>query len=351
MVSIENCKIAILKASKRKEKRKEVAYILKYIDEFAEDLSKRLIALNFTSPYKKKIIQDGLSGKQRELQIPNFYPDQCAHHAIVQTLRPIIEKGSYYWSCANIPKRGIDKACKGIERATIRDQKHAKYSLKWDIAQFYKSISHFKLKKRFRDKIKDKRALAIIFTLIDSHFPGLPIGNYTSPWFAEFFLQPLDRLVKQTCRIPHMVRYADDMTLIDNNKKRLRRALVIIRDWLKEQKLSMKRDYKIFKIRLEGIKRGRKIDFCGRCFARGYTTIRKRRALAFMRQSRYIRKLMAKGKEIKPHFAIGYISRSSCLKHTCSKGLKEKYYDSVNIRKVKGIIRNESKRQLEARCA
>jgi len=349
IISVENCKRAILNAAQGKTRRKEVGEILDNLDYYAHDLSHRMEELNFLTPYKKRIISDGLSNKKRELQIPSFYPDQCAHHALIQILKPIIEKSSYYWSCANIPGRGIDKACKGVERATIRDLKHAKYCVKLDITKFYPSISHDKLKARFREKFKDERALALIDKVIDSHSPGLPIGNYTSPWFAEFLLQPLDMLIKQDHHIRHYVRYADDMVLIDNNKKKLRKAMYAIMDYLESKDLKPKGDYQLFRIQQDG--KGRKIDFVGRCFGRGFTTVRKRRALAFMRQSRYIRKLERFGRPVPFKIAAGFLSRSSCLKHTDSFGLRKQYYDTVNIKKLKEVIRNESKRQLETRCA
>ena len=202
---MENCRLAILNASQKKKKRKMVKEVLDNLEYYANDLSERMSRMDFLSPYKTRIIKDGLSGKERELQVPAFYPDQCAHHAIMQILKPIIEKSSYRWSCANIPNRGIDLACKGVERATVRDRKHAKYCVKMDISKFYPSIPHGKLKARLREKIKDEKALQIIFKVIDSHNPGLPIGNYTSPWLAELYLQPLDYLIKQKHRIRHYI--------------------------------------------------------------------------------------------------------------------------------------------------
>lgn len=47
----------------------------------------------------------------------------------------------------------------------------------------------------------------------------------------------------------------------------------------------------------------------------------------------------------------GFLSRSSCFKHTDSKAMKEKYYDTVNIKKLKEVISNESKRKCLAQCA
>lgn len=245
---MENCRLAILNASQKKKKRKMVKEVLDNLEYYANDLSERMSRMDFLSPYKTRIIKDGLSGKERELQVPAFYPDQCAHHAIMQILKPIIEKSSYRWSCANIPNRGIDLACKGVERATVRDRKHAKYCVKMDISKFYPSIPHGKLKARLREKIKDEKALQIIFKVIDSHNPGLPIGNYTSPWLAELYLQPLDYLIKQKHRIRHYIRYADDLVLIDSNKRKLRKALHDIFLFVEELGMTVKHDYQLFRI-------------------------------------------------------------------------------------------------------
>ena len=168
IISIDNCKKAILNASKKKHSRKVVKHINDNIDFYAQDLSNRLVNLEITSPYMSLTIKDGLSGKERELQIPEFYPDQCVHHAIIQVLQPIILKSSYKWSCANIPKRGIKQAVKGVERATRQDTKHSKYCVKMDIKKFYPSIPHDKLKECLRRKIKDEKALRIIDVIIVS---------------------------------------------------------------------------------------------------------------------------------------------------------------------------------------
>lgn len=343
IISIDNCKAAIINASKGKHSRKKVRNILENVDCYAKDLSDRLTRLDFTSAYKKLIIHDRLSGKQRELSIPAFYPDQCAHHAIMQVLKPIFTKSSYFWSCANIPKRGIDHASKGVERATVHDIKHAKYCVKMDIRKFYPSIKHDVLKKRLRDKIKDCKALGILDRVIDSHSQGLPIGNYTSPWFAEFLLQPLDRFIKQALGIRYYIRYADDLVLIDNNKRKLRKAMYAVIDFVSKLDLNIKSNYQLFKIQQNG--KGRKIDFVGKCFGRGFTTIRKRRSLALMRQSQRIQKLQRDNKTIHYRMASGFISRCACFKHTNSYRLKRKYYESININKLKEIISNESKRR------
>lgn len=350
IIDIESCKQAILEASKSKRERKFVKEVLENIDVYAKDLSSKLQDLEFCTKYHERIILNKASNKERILQISNFYPDLCAQHAIVQVLKPLITKRSYFWSCANIPQRGIKHAEVGTTRATLHDLKHAKYCAKLDIQKFYGSIDRQVLKATLRHKIKDYKALELISAVIDSYKgDGLPIGNYLSPWLAEFLLQSLDYFIKQTLHIRHYIRYADDMVLIDSNKRKLHKAVDAISSYLAKLKLKLKHNYQVFLIkRSRGETRagkGRKIDFVGKCFARGYTTVRKRRALAFMRQSRKIQKLQSTNKPISYKQAAGFISRASCLKHANTIALKAKYYDTININQLKEIIRNESKRQ------
>lgn len=237
----------------------------------------------------------------------------------------------------------------------MRDRKHAKYCVKMDISKFYPSIPHGKLKARLREKIKDEKALQIIFKVIDSHNPGLPIGNYTSPWLAELYLQPLDYLIKQKHRIRHYIRYADDLVLIDSNKRKLRKALHDIFLFVEELGMTVKHDYQLFRIqpycKERTGRRGRKIDFVGRCFGIGFTTIRKRRALALMRQSRFIQKLQRQNRPVSYRMASGFLSRCACFKHTNSYAMKKKYYETVNIKKLKEVVSNESKRKCLAQLA
>ena len=150
-------------------------------------------------------------------------------------------------------------------------------------------------------------------------------------------------------RVKYYVRYADDMVLIDGNKKKLRNAMYKVIEFVKNLGVYIKRNYQLFRVYNKG--RGRKIDFVGRCFGIGVTTIRKRRALAFMRQSRVIMKLQANDKPVPFKVAAGFMSRSACFKHTDSYGMKKKYFEPINIRKVKEVISNESKRKYLSRCA
>lgn len=350
VTSIENCKAAIIEASDHKRKRRRVRSVLENIDFYASDLSKRIQSGDFLSEYTSKTITDKCSGKTREIMIPRFYPDQCAHHAVVRVIGKYIKKSSSYWSCANIRKRGLRRAVKGIRRKTQKNSK-CRYCLKMDIRKFYPSINHEILKGMLRRKFKDARLLHVLDLIIGSCPSGIPIGNYTSPVFAELYLQGLDHMIQEKIRPKGFARYADDIVLLDSNKRKLRKAFSAIKQFADGLMLTIKGDWQIFRICFSdktGKKRGRKIDFAGKCFGIGFNTVRKRIALAFMRQSRRIRKKQAAGKAISLHMASSFLSRAGCLNWSDSSGLKRAYYSTVNIKKLKGVVRNESHRKLRA---
>lgn len=353
IVSVENCRTAILNASRHKHSRREVQRVLNNIDFYANDLSRRIQRCDFITPYKSKVVCDGLSRKTREILVPRFYPDQCSHHAIIQVIQKPILKSSYYWSCANIPHRGIDHASKGVERATKRDIKHSKYCFKCDISKFYPSVNHQVLRDKLRRKFKDDNLLFLLDLIIVSCEKGIPIGNYTSPYFAEIMLQGIDDFILSCNGVKHYVRYADDMVIIGNNKRKLHKACECLKVELAKIDLILKDNYQVFPIQ-RGYK-GRRIDFVGKCFGLGFTTIRKRRSLKLIRQSNRIRYMQKMSKPIPYRTASGIISRATQFLHTNSYKLKIKYYSPIKINELKEIIRNygmeQSKRHTRLQTA
>ena len=82
-------------------------------------------------------------------------------------------------------------------------------------------------------------------------------GNYTSQWFANFYLQDLDHYIKEDLKIPYYIRYMDDMVLFHRNKKELHKARVKIEEFLKNEDLKLKENWQLFKTD------SRPIDFLG----------------------------------------------------------------------------------------
>ena len=198
-----NIRRAIHKAAIGKTDNRLVRNVLEHEDEAVVRVREILLSGFKPSPYKRSIIFDGANKKQREILEPRFYPDQIIHWALIMQIQSAIMRGMYDWSCCSIPGRGQSRCKQGVERWLKGDPENTKYCLKIDIRKFYPSVDNQILKAAFRRIIKDARTLSLIDAIIDST-KGLNIGNYTSQWFANFYLQPVDHFIKEKLR--HTVR-------------------------------------------------------------------------------------------------------------------------------------------------
>ncbi len=134
---------------------------------------------------------------------------------------------------------------KGTHAAVNRCQQFARrfrYVLKADIQKFFPSLDHEILKALVARKIKDPDVLWLVGQIIDhsnpqeevlNYFPGddlftpgerrrgIPIGNQTSQFFANVYLDPLDHFVKDRLGIKGYVRYVDDFLVFSDDKQHL----------------------------------------------------------------------------------------------------------------------------------
>ena len=132
--------------------------------------------------------------------------EQIVHHMVVNVLKPIIMKSMYRHSYGSLPGRGAvankKKGTIGGREAVAKFIKEhpdqCTYCMKLDIRKFFDTVPHDVLKAKFARKIKDKKFLDVIYKIIDSDEKeiGIPIGFYTSQWFANFYLSDFDHYVK-----------------------------------------------------------------------------------------------------------------------------------------------------------
>lgn len=170
------------------------------------------------SPYRRFQIKDGATQKVREICCPKFYPDQIVHWMMILVLEPVFMRGMCETNCGSVPGRGAHYGKKHIEKWYKLDRKNTKYCAKLDIRKFYPSSKAPAVMQELRHVIKCKRMLRLCETVLNSS-DGLPIGNYTSQWFANFLLQRLDHFIKEVLHIRYFVRYMDDMCLWASSKK------------------------------------------------------------------------------------------------------------------------------------
>jgi len=100
---------------------------------------------------------------------------------------------------------------------------------------------------------------------------GLPIGNYSSQFFANLYLNELDQFIKRELKCRYYVRYVDDFILLDRDKEKLKFWRDEINDFLKE---NLKLELNLNKIKIQPIDKG--IDFLGYFVKPDYTLVRKK---------------------------------------------------------------------------
>lgn len=211
--------------------------------------------------------------------------------------------------------------------------------MKLDIKKFYPHIDNAVLKQKFREKIKDTETLWLIDSIIESHDEGLPIGNYTSQWWANFYLESLDHYIKEVLHIKYYLRYMDDMALFGRNKKELHRARKLIAEFISPMRLTLKENWQVFKVDT------RPVDFLGFRFYHDKTTLRRRNALRIRRR---VKKAYRKGK-VTVQDARAILSYLGWIKHSNSRWFFAVYIKPyINIKKLKEVIRNESRKQYQA---
>ena len=89
------------------------------------------------------------------------------------------------------------------------------YVLKCDIKKYFYSIDKNILFNILKRNIKDKKLLSFTKIIIfdDNEEKGIPIGNYTSQFFANIYLNELDHYVKEKLQLKYYGRYMDGATV------------------------------------------------------------------------------------------------------------------------------------------
>lgn len=189
--------------------------------------------------------------KPREVWAADFR-DRIVHHFLYNHIGPRIEHSFIADSCACIKGRGTLYAVQRLEtkvRSITQNWQRPTHYLKCDLANFFVAIDKRVLQQQLAARIEQPAWLALA-TLILMHDPrenyelhssprllnrvpqhkrltaqpahlGLPIGNLSSQFFANVYLDALDQFVKHQLRCKHYVRYVDDFVLLHESPQQL----------------------------------------------------------------------------------------------------------------------------------
>lgn len=178
-------------------------------------------------PYRYFEITDP---KQRTISVAAFR-DRVVHHALVNVLEPLYERCFIADSFATRKGKGTHAAVGRAQRFLRQNR----YFLKTDVEKYFDSIGHDTLLVLLARKINDRPLLTICEKIIRNGglaSRGLPIGNLTSQFFANVYLDPLDQFVKNTLQVPAYLRYMDDFVLFSPEKEDLKNWKPALEDFL-----------------------------------------------------------------------------------------------------------------------
>ena len=199
--------------------------------------------------------------KKREIQALSIRDRVVQHSICDNVLKPYFEPRLIYDNAACREGKGTRFATDRLTKF-MRDfyKEHGTdgYILKFDIRKFFDSIHHEVLKEKLCC-ISDEEVKELLYHIIDSYakepekdelsLRGLPLGNQTSQWFALWYLNGLDRLIKERLRIKYYSRYMDDGILIHEDKAYLSLCLKKMTEYVEQElKLSFNEKTQIFPI-------------------------------------------------------------------------------------------------------
>ena len=217
------------------------------------------------------------------------FRERVLHHALMNVCEPIFEKFQIGDSYATRPGKGQFAALERVKGWV----NGGVWFCKLDMRKYFDSISHEILYKLLCSKFKDGRLLNIFRQIIDSYTTspgrGVPIGNLTSQYFANFYLAHLDHFAKEKLQIKRYARYMDDVVILHSSKEKLIDFAGKIRNYCEDElKLELK------PICLNRVEKG--IPFLGYVlFPHGVRLHKNSKKRFLIKHRRYARKLRAGG--------------------------------------------------------
>ena len=247
--------------------------------------------------------------KAREVWAADFR-DRVVHHLLYNRVAPRFYASFIADSCACIPGRGTLYAVERLEskiRSASQNWSKPIYYLKCDLANFFVAINKQVLRQQLAAKITDPwwfalaeqilmhdprgdfvvRSPAHLFNRVPQHKRlaaqpatlGLPIGNLSSQFFANVYLDALDQFAKHQLRAKHYVRYVDDFVFLHESPQQLNEWLARVEAFLP----SLGARLNPTKTVLQPIDRG--VDFVGHVIKPWRRTTRKRSVATALRRT------------------------------------------------------------------
>lgn len=262
--SYENLELAFRNARKGKAKKDYVIEFEANLEENLRRLKEELENLAYSpAPMDTFIICDP---KTRRISASHFR-DRVVHHALINVIGPIFESSFIHDSFANQKGKGTHSAILRFEkfmrkvspswkpRTGNRKQKTVRppqrgnrnavvgYALKADIRHYFDTVDQGILLQIIQRRIKDRHVLWLIGKILENHKcavagKGMALGNLTSQYFANVYLNELDYFVKHDLKAECYIRYVDDFVILHRNRE-------VLETWGQEIDRFLKENLKI----------------------------------------------------------------------------------------------------------
>src|SRR3989344_3294149 len=245
LCSVGNLTLAWRKAREKKANRPDVA-------EFDREVERNLLRLHHelkNQTYNPRPLQTFIlrDPKTRKIAKSDFR-DRVVHHALINIIGPLFQKSFICDSYANQKRKGPLRAIKRFNefsRKVTNNFTSGAFCFKADIKKYFQNVNHAKLVGIINKKIKDEKVMWLVWQILSNHDKpcGMPLGNYTSQFFANVYLNELDYFVKNELKLKCYIRYVDDFISLHENKEQLSKWKEEINNFLvKELKLELHPD-------------------------------------------------------------------------------------------------------------
>lgn len=339
IISLKNLVLAWEKAREGKTKKD-------YVIEFESNLQNNLFELHEElkkQTYKPETLINFIVKDPKTRKISkSAFRDRIIHHAICNIITPLFDRTFIYDSCANRKGKGNLFALKRLDSFVRKVSRNGKingwfnknqikgYCLKADIKHYFEEINLNILVEIIKRKITDEKVICLIKKILENSAKfgaprdvydsrivepkGMPLGNLTSQFFANVYLNELDYFVKHSLKAKYHIRYVDDFVILHNSKGQLEIWKAEIDKFLREK---LKIELHPQKSKIIPLSRG--IDFVGFRNFWHYKLVRKRN----------VRKILLKIEQ----YRNGELSKEKILESFQGWNAYAKWADSFGLRR------------------
>ncbi len=222
---------------------------------FEFDAERRLLSLSDSllrghyrpGPYRLLEIRDP---KPRLIAVATV-GDRVVHRSIHNALSPFFDRSFIEDSYACLPEKGSHRAVLRF----LEFQRRFRFVLHLDIRRYFPSVDHEILLSLLAPRLRDRRVSRLLEAILASgamlyrrprveafygksegRARGLPIGNLTSQWWGNLYLDGLDHFIKRELKVRGYLRYMDDLVCFGDERAQIARWRREIAAWLRDHR-------------------------------------------------------------------------------------------------------------------